>query len=162
MTITRTGSPGSLIFLGVIFFVVGALMMWTHSKQARFTPVQGIIQSSEIAKKTTTQPGAKTSSYSWYLLVEYEYSVDGQNYKNNRISAKVPMSDAALGQPPSDKLVALSEKFVPGQPVTVYVSPKNPSKSILLHAANYGVWGILIGFLFFAGALYWRRLRAAS
>jgi len=135
-------------------------MMWNHSKKASFVATQGIVQSSKIEKRASSQPGAKTGSLSWYLLVEYEYNVDGQSYKNDNISTEVPMSDAALDQPPSKKLVTLSEKFVPGEPVTVYVSPKNPNKSILLHAPNYGIWGVIIGLVFFAGAFYWARFRA--
>ncbi|MDA8708250.1 DUF3592 domain-containing protein [Hellea sp.] len=162
MRITRTGSPGSLIIIGLIFFICGALMMFNHFKQSGFVAKQGIVKSTKIEKQSSTQPGSKTGSISWYLLVEYEYSVDGQTYQNDNISSVIPMSDAGLGQAPSKKLVALSKKFVLGEAVTVYVSPKNPNKTILLHAPNYGIWGVLIGFLFFAGAFYWSRLRAGG
>ncbi|MDA8708254.1 DUF3592 domain-containing protein [Hellea sp.] len=162
MRITRTGSPGSLIIIGLIFFICGALMMFSHFKQSGFKQITGTVVSSDIVKKIETQSESTTSSTSWYLLVEYEYTVEGQTYQNDNISSAIPMSDAGLGQAPSKKLVALSKKFVPGETVTVYVSPRNPNKTILLHAPNYGIWGVLIGFIFFAGAFYWSRLRAGG
>jgi len=162
MRITRTGSPGSLIIIGLIFFIFGALMMFNHSKEAGFKKIDGTVISTDVVKRTETRSGSTTSSTSWYLLVEYEYSVDGQTYQNDNISSAIPMSDAGLGQAPSKKLVALSKTFVPGEAVTVYVSPRNPNKTILRHAPNYGIWGVLIGFLFFAGAFYWARLRAGG
>lgn len=161
-TITRTGVPSGLIILGLIFLIFGALMMFNNLKEAGFTPTAGQIISSDIVKRTETRSTETTSSISWYLAVEYSYSVDGQSYKSDNISSEVPMSDAARGQSPSKKLVALSERFVPGEAITVYVSPRNPKKSILLHAPNYGIWGVLIGFLFFAGAFWWARARSGQ
>jgi len=158
--VTKTGGPSGLIILGLIFFVFGTLMMWNNNKEKRFKATSGIIQTSEIKKITTTQSGASTSSISWYLLINYEYTVNGKTYKSDNISSEIPMSDAALNQAPSQELLRLAEKFKPNTPVTVYVSPKNFKKSILIHSPNYGIWGVIIGLSFFAGATYWYKLRS--
>ncbi|MDA8708242.1 DUF3592 domain-containing protein [Hellea sp.] len=162
VTITKTGSPGGLIILGLIFFVCGALLTYQNLKEMRYQAISGFVQTSEIKKIAKTRSGSKTSSVAWYLLVDYEYTVDGKLYKSDNVASATPMSDSFNDKPPSKKLLALAEKFKQGEQVTVYIDRNKPYKSILLHSPYYGIWGILIGFLFFAGALYWRRLRAAS
>ncbi|MDA8708244.1 DUF3592 domain-containing protein [Hellea sp.] len=162
ITITKTGAPSGLIILGLMFFVTGALMMFQNAKETSWQAVQGVVINSDIVREEKTLTGNTTSAKSWYLQVTYEYTLDGVTYQNNEISSAPLNSNASGDTPPSKKLVALSKRFVSGEAVTVYVSPKNPNKSILLHAPNYGIWGVLIGFLFFAGASYWSRLRAGS
>jgi len=129
------------------------MMMRQHFLEGRYEPVADTILASEIKKVTRTKSGSSTSTISWNLLVNYEYEIDGQTYQSDRIAFKVKKSDASLNKQPSKKPVALSDTFVPVEAVTVYVSPKIKSRDILLHTPNYGIWAVLIGFFFFAGAL---------
>jgi len=162
VTVTKTGSPSGLIILGFIFLIFGALMMFNNSKESGFKATTGTVLESDVSKRTETRTTETTSSISWYLNVKYEYNFEGKTYVGDNISSTPPMSDAGLGQGPSEKLVKLFEMFKAGDEITVYVSPRNPNKTILLHSPNYGIWGVLIGFLLFAGAFWWARLRSGQ
>jgi len=157
MTSTKSIMFQALTLLGVVFLIVGAMMVLQNRKEASYQPVEGLIKEAELKKRISTRSGEKTSSWGWELYVTYEYVFDGQIYESNNVSSKLPTSDASLDKSPSKKLLALADRLKTGKTVTVYVSSKHPHRSILLHTKNYGLGLLAISGLLFALAFYLAR-----
>jgi hypothetical protein len=106
----------TLIFLGVVFMVVGILMYTT----------------TERPNSWSTTPGTVTDSYvvddgsSYYPVVKYRYQVSGVEYANHKIKY---LEDAQV----TDRSVAeaVAQKYPVGASVTVYYDPSDPGSSVL-------------------------------
>ena len=157
MTSTKSVMFQALIFLGIVFLIIGAMMVLQNRKEGHFYPVEGVMKTSQVEKISRTRPGSKTSSVGWELIVTYEYEVDGDIYENDEIASERPGSEAIFNTPPSKELLALAEKFKAGKTVTVYVAPNRPHVSILLKSKNYGLGLLAISGLLFALAFYLAR-----
>jgi len=156
---TKSGIAQSLVILGVIFLIIGAMMTYQNRKESRFYPVEGVMKTSEIKYVDSAGSAGKLGSKSWFLNVIYEYEVDGKIYESDNIASESPLSSADLNKPPSKKLTALAEKFAVGKTVTVtvYVSPTYPHRAMLLRTRNYGLWLLAISGLLFALAFHLAR-----
>ena len=77
---TKLGIAQSLVILGVIFLIIGAMMTYQNRKESRFYPVEGVMKTSEIKYVDSAGSAGKLGSKSWFLNVIYEYEVDGKIY----------------------------------------------------------------------------------
>lgn len=144
----------ALALMGMVF--VGVLWKaWQRAEETRhWTPTPARIVSSQVKSEQPT-----TSSPTVYrVMIRYTYSFGGKDYTSERYRRV----DGPKGN--SEDAEALREQFTPGQQVTCYVRPEQPSFAILKHDTRAALYTIWFPLLFVVGGLRmaWAALRSRS
>jgi hypothetical protein len=112
-------------------FIIGfGFLAWRAWQVRQASPgwpsVEGEIIASRAFARNETGDQRGTPTHEWLTEVHYRYTVNGVNYKGNRIRA--------LGRLHFDQASAIQEltPFQAGQHVPVYYDPKDPSSSVLV------------------------------
>ena len=134
--IREYAGPRWLLFLGIVLFVGGTLLVINQSRAVerheyvRLWPTtDGVVISSEVAGERAFHPE-----------VVYEYQVLGQTYQGLS-TLQVP----GFGGKRKRDEVATKEiaNYWPGRTVTVYYNPDDPSESLLHTRLEWAVYGQL-------------------
>ena len=72
--------------------------------------------------------------------VSYRYAYEGREYVGSRLSFGTP-----VGLNPALASLAGASRYQPGQPVTVFVDPKDPSRAVLRRSAPSSLVFALMG-----------------
>lgn len=147
-----------LAFMGIALAIAGALfvvMLWTAWQRAeetrRWIATSAKVLSSQLRPVQAT-PNSPTK---FAIQVRYEYVYQGQTHISERIrrvnSPKRNHDDAE----------ALREEYTPGQTITCYVKPDEPTFAILKHESRAALYSIWFPLLFVVGGLRmaWAALR---
>jgi len=142
-------SKQSSIFVSFIFalvFVVGGWLFYKHVSQTiideanaskDWPTVQGMVSFSDI--RSSISDGDEMYS----VDVEYNYTVQAENYSGNRITA-VTSSASSLSAVENDL-----SKYPEGEIVRVYYNPEAPGISMLEPGAGFFTYVITYGPLLF-------------
>ncbi len=150
----------TLSVLLVLAIVVG-LLLWAGYRiyMAKTTEnwptTQGTITEvsyEKVSHKEASQGGTRGEiSYTVYIpILSYEYGVDGRKYTSDRVA----YTDIVAGN--LRDLNLFLRKYRRGMPITVYYSPRNSSKSVLVPGINWAdfyvreVSGMVLWFLMIA------------
>ncbi|MCG6157513.1 DUF3592 domain-containing protein [Rubinisphaera margarita] len=156
MTERKKPLVGVLIFAGVFLYLgwevvrqeTGAL----HGGSASTTwpTTEGRVISSTVQTKHGT--GGDPSRY--FPVVEYEYTVNGESLRGDRISYDTQLMAQSSA-------AAIAKRYAAGREVTVFYDPDAPADSVIDPGASRTSWlGIAVGVVFVvvAGAMLIARL----
>ena len=146
---SNTSSEGyAFLAIGlVIFLIVGGLLsfadIWlldryNESQDSKDWPTAiGTIEESYIEKSTDSD-----GNTTYYLVIEYSYSIDGTDYDNSAIGMWGASSEWGHGDPWA--IDEYLEKFPEGEEAKIYYNPDDYRDSVL----EPGVSGLLYFLLF--------------
>jgi hypothetical protein len=137
-----------LMGLALIAMGTGATLWlwgsWTRAKETRaWTPSPAIVLSSQVL---TDRPSVH-SPLRYSADVRYRYTYQGKTFPSSRIK-RVDGSSAH-----KDVAEALAAKYWPGQSVTCYVNPAQPTFAILELPSRAAVFSIWFPLLFVVGGV---------
>lgn len=119
---------------------------WEVRKAMRWRRTEGRITHSAITARRvrTAQTHAGTQGRGDrevrnFADIRYEYSVNGQRFKGQRVS---------IGEDPGNFRVAETlARYPVGKQVVVHYDPENPAEAVLENEAPEGVWGTMAAFV---------------
>lgn len=133
---------------GLIFVVVGLVLLLVSISQRKkakaaeaWPTVPGVVLSSGLQENHHYDSSDHRTEINYEPVVQYQYSLMGQNYTGTHIS---------FGNMSYDYRTA-SKKIAPypqGTPVTVHYDPNNPTNAVLETKAAGGVMLLIMGILF--------------
>jgi hypothetical protein len=146
---------GTAIALAGLVFVFGlGWAGWRALETRQWPQVEGTVKSVGIE----TQRATFSSPVTFVVRVKYEYLAEGQTRMSDRLKRRQgPTSDL-------EKAQATKQQFVPGQKVTVWFNPADPSYAVLRHeslGALYSIWFPML-FVVGGGVMAWRAWRGGS
>lgn len=152
MTASTPPHAGSwwLAFMGLVLAIAGAIfvgVLWTAWQRAeetrRWTPTPAQVISSQVIPE---QENA-SSPTKYRPVVRYKYTAGGKEFVSDRIRRV----NGPKGNP--DDAEAIREQFTPGQAVTCYVRPDDPTFAILQHSTRAALYTLWFPLLFVVGGL---------
>ena len=137
--------PGLFLLVGIVFSVIGISNVSQAGRTWDWPFVEGKVVSSQvIAGQPSRNPannGAPNHGVSYYPVVKYEFSVDGNSYLGDQVFVgRVGLARRSSAQ-------AIVGKYRPNQSVTVYYDPVSPSQCVLERGAQWSTY-----FFVFIGA----------
>lgn len=132
---------GVFCVIGLIFFLLGALAMYSQFQSQSWPSVVGVINTVNITSRHSCGKGGCSTIY--YFHPTYNYSVGGIQYSGTQLSlggssfSNIAQVDAAANE------------YAPGSHPNIYYNPSSPSQAVLQIGINwsYAVFGI-VGFIF--------------
>ncbi len=153
------------LIMGSVFLWMGVRDILQGRSSKSWPGVEGVVRSCEVKQFQDSQTGRvgrlrfrTPGEISHRAVVQFRYEIEDENYYG-----KATLNDGN-DSPSMLEVMALADRYEPGDPITVLYDPKNPEVSILEVGQNSGAWsGVLFGLaLFGAGGvgvvLCWKRL----
>lgn len=132
------------LLAGLALILFGSWMASTAKVADTWPTVQGKVLSADV--RSPHKSGS--SSQSFHLEVEYEYTVDGKRYTSNRYQLGSGPSHGNHGDVESAK--ADAEKYPVGSEITVHYHPENPHSAVLQTGVSWGGYvPLILGVPFF-------------
>jgi hypothetical protein len=138
---TRKSMMTLLIIAGVIAIVAGVVSPYvTAQSAADHESTSGTVISSDVLTTETLEDGETV--YKNYPVVEYEYTVDGERYTNDRIylsRGTCSPGGEICGTREYDRSTSAErflEDYPEGEDVTVYYDSGNPGGSSTTHIVD--------------------------
>jgi hypothetical protein len=177
--IIERGIPLGVIITiaGICALIFGFVWMREDIKRKNSLVTTGYLQSAKIEKvnrarlyiEARRSDPLREPQYQydtvWTIVVEYEYSVDGQKYYGDRTtsSREVEVIENE-SQQPSVRLNTLLSTLKPGNPIQVYYNASDPEDSFLVFVSNpniqraylIGSFCLLLGLVFTGFCLAFR------
>ena len=125
-----------LVWGSLMFFVYSTPFYPEAIASYKWQSVDGEIVTSKIGTK-----GTSTSGVSSYPIIEYSYSVDGQEYKNDRFKIGI-QSVSESGPHAYEDMI---KKYHLNKIVKVYHSARKPENAVLEPGINIRIYGFTIG-----------------
>ncbi len=131
----RSGLPFALalLFLGMATLCWGTSAVLGAAGNTNWPATEGVVLRAEVEETTYTRRdsnGVHTSRTVYTPKIEYGYTVDGQDYTNTAIGSDVSEIRSGI----------YAGQYAPGNPITVYYNPKDPSKAVLSPGLSWGVF----------------------
>lgn len=153
-------------WIGPLFMLVGAALaagyLWIILIQLQpyqWPQTNGTVISSNIRdEKKSSKDGTKTYSYP---VIHYKYHVDGREYQSDVYIRNYKSASGSLVAKSIDYAPAVVRRYPPGQSVTVYYYPDDPSIAALeRRVQSFVIVSFIIGLFFVvAGFLIYRGMR---
>jgi len=138
---------------GGVFFLVGAITLFfvirnrqKSSASMSWPSTPGTITASSVRENSSTDEDGHVS-YTYSPVVEYDFTVNNQNYKGKRINYGVSASSSY------EKARQETDRFNPGMQVTVYYNPEKPGEAVLEKKVVKSKGGLILGIVFMVLAL---------
>lgn len=112
------------ILIALVFIVIGVRARLRASASRSWPSTMGRVLSASVEARTSTSSEGGTST-SYYPVVLYEYQVNGQTYRNNRLTLGSQMGSG------SGWAQGRAAQYPTGSIVQVYYNPENPLDSTL-------------------------------
>jgi hypothetical protein len=129
---------------------LGALLLWLGWRNRKkvqasmeWPYVPGRIISASVREDRTQGDQETADTTSYYPVVEYEYIVEQQLYRGNRLSF------VDKGQSSRQKALAQVQVFQPGSPVWVFYNPAKPIDCVLERTAHSNNFVLILGGIIF-------------
>lgn len=106
-----------LVSFIALFFIGGPVI--ADLGTSNWTPTDGVINDSGVDSSTDGEGGT-----TYCLWVEYDYTYEGRTYSGHVVSFSKDNSCSSWAD-------EADEDYPPGEEVTVYVNPENPSEAVL-------------------------------
>ncbi|MDJ1140778.1 DUF3592 domain-containing protein [Marinicella marina] len=141
--------------LTVLFFVVGAWLLFTAAQSMTWPSVDGKVVESKVVGRIN-QAGDTLRRYIDYVVeVKYSYFYQGELYFSERYSLGTGTTvKDGFDDKYSARVWLLKSPFTADQPVTVYFDPDNPQSSVLKTGILWSTWVPMIMALC-CGVLTW-------
>lgn len=148
---TRSGFSKLLLGLGILLLVGGVVGPYYTAEAAQgHETTEGTVLSSDVEVVFDQQAGERKN----YPVVEYEYTVDGQQYTNNRMylqSGSCTPDETVCGVSEYDsnlQAVREANNYPEGETVEVHYDPDDPTTSYLESVRSFpSIEHIILGFL---------------
>lgn len=136
----------ALLFLSVGVLSVGLAIrnLLKGSASRRWPQVQGRILRALVLVQTESEGGD-----SYTPQVEYEYTVEGIEYRGKRL--RYGQTTGSWGRKQAKRTIG---RFTVGGPAPVWFNPRKPADSVLVRGTSWGNLAILFAGLVFVGAGY--------
>lgn len=121
------------LFMGSCMILAGLVMVFLAHRSASWPPTIGVVIKSHV-----NHLGGDGNS--WKPVVEYEFEIDGEKFKGNRL--RLFTGTCFIPQLAQKQITAYAE----GQSVKVYFNPRNPNHSVLLPGIA-GSWVAISGMI---------------
>jgi len=140
----------SIVFLvlGVIFGVLGAIFLIVgirsrnKAKASLQWPVaQGVVLSSTVIEHQDYDEDDHRTSISYEPVVQYRYSVGGQDFSGNKLAFGANRFDSGRAQ-------GMANQYPAGATVNVHYNPNNPGEAVIETKAAGGTLFLIIGIVF--------------
>jgi hypothetical protein len=123
------------------------LQLWQKVRQSQAWPsASGTVLKSRISRSTTFIKGRNVTRYT--PLVDYEYSVNGKQYKGKEI-----MFGWAPNYRSEGRAQAYMDRYPAGSQVTLFYNPSKPREAVLERHFSGQLGDFLIGLL--AAVIFW-------
>ena len=141
----------ALFALGITIYtfyrLFQVLQLWQKVRESQAWPsAGGTVLKSRVSRSTTFMKGRNVTRYT--PLVDYEYSVNGKQYKGKQI-----MFGWAPAYLSEGRALAYMDRYPAGSPVTLFYNPSQPRESVLERHFSGQLGDFLIGLL--ASAIFW-------
>ena len=138
-------SDGSLsgaamgMVIGILFAAAGGYMIYDQRQAVENADrVEATVVGTDVREASGSD---KSSGTSYYPVVEYRYTYDGQEYTNDNV---FPGSRSrSTGKARAEEIAS---EYDLGETVTVHVDPENPSESFLIQETDYLIPALFGGF----------------
>lgn len=139
-----------LIALGLALTALYSQSLWEGWRSTHWQATPGVMTEARIAK---TRSPRSTNPY-WEPRLRYRYIVDGQEHEGSRLSYDQEKTLDREGLQ-----ARLTQEWLPGTAVTVWVDPANPGKAVLKQGASgWLVVFVGVGFVFIGVGVHLFRL----
>ena len=126
------GDAQGILFWATVFITMACLAsFWIQWRVAAWPSVIGKLNMLKIGGTGPSLPGDQGH---YYLEAEYEYSVDGVNYKGNNVSLSVIWTRSGFLYLLRRQIAAVNQ--MPGEKVEVFYNPNKPQKSYLIKSSD--------------------------
>jgi hypothetical protein len=123
------------------------LALWQKARQSQaWSSAGGTVLKSRISRSSTFMKGRNVTRYT--PLVDYEYSVNGKQYKGKQI-----MFGRAPAYLSEGRAQAYMDRYPAGSQVTLFYNPSQPRESVLERHFSGQLGDFLIGLL--AAVVFW-------
>jgi hypothetical protein len=146
---------GAIAFLaaGIFMLVTGSSWLLEYRRSATWPPVPAVVES--IEREQLDQ--------SWRIRCTYRFTYDGREYRSSRVSLTGQGSSGGKGEDADHfaKLEDLEKHAAAASPVTCFVNPADPTRSVLLRRFEWRMyllplsglafvlWGPILLFLYY-------------
>jgi len=130
------------IVIVIIVVVAASIGLSKLSSSRNWPATEGKVMSSSVEEMRQTNQmliNEGASNFEYKVNVQYEYSVDGQSYVGNVVSAGLPSIFDSKAD--ADNLVA---EYSAGKKIEVFYEPDRPQNAALITAKSIPVVGIAI------------------
>jgi hypothetical protein len=136
-----------LILFSLVWLAISVFVMRRSLGSRSWPRTVGTVVSAEV-KRTVTN-GIPVNSVSYEPYVKYTYSVRGQQYAHDKLTAAVT---PGIREPAGAG--AIVAKYPIGHQVTVFYNPADPGDAVLVAGGSSGNWYfVLIGCALFAASV---------
>ena len=139
-----------LACMGLVLAVLGTVftgVLWHSWRLAEETRSWAATPAKILSSQVITDQATPHSPVKFRAVVRYQYQFGGGVYHTDRIRR----SDGPKGY--REDAEALREEFTPGQAVTCWVNPEEPSYAVLKHDTRAPLYSIWFPLLFVVGGL---------
>ncbi len=127
--------PWSMVLIGTLALYVGIRNVLNARESTSWASVEGKISKSDVRIQIgSSGDQAGTSSASYHADIEYDYAVDGKNFKGSRITF------GEFGTADRSDAETIRNKYPEGISVTVYYKPNDYQVSLLEPGLRTSVW----------------------
>lgn len=126
----------------LITFAVAAYGFLKLSSSRNWISTQGKVTSASIEpiyKNNTQQSAVADQSFNYKVNIRYEYSVDGQTFMGDQLTAGLP--NIVTHKNDADDLLTT---YSPDSISAIYYNPANPSQSALITGKSIPIAGFII------------------
>jgi hypothetical protein len=133
------------IVLGLFFLLRGLPGLFQALAALGWRRAEGQILGAGTAGYTSAAGGGHGRAHMVRGVASYRYTHEGREYLGSRVSFGTP-----LGLNPALASLAGASRYAPGQAVTVFVHPKDPSRAVLRRSAPSSLIFVAMGAFFLA------------
>jgi hypothetical protein len=127
------------VAIGVIFLVVSIVNRKKASASQNWPAAQGQVTYSSVREEVNTDENGV--SYSYIPVVQYTYTVMGQQFTGNRISFGAQNNARKAAE-------EVATRYSPGSAVTVHYNPDKPQEATLETKAGGSTLFLIVGIIF--------------
>lgn len=115
-----------------MFAAAGGYLIYDQQQAVREAEqVEATVVDTDV-RESTSSGGTRNGGTSYYPVVEYRYTYDGQQYTNDNV---FPGSSSRSTS--RSRAEEIADEYDQGDTATVYVDPENPSESFLIQETDY-------------------------
>ena len=144
------GDPESILLIFAVYFLaMGALSLRYQLRMQAWPRKRGKLLQSRLAHVAGFEWNPAHKAYATDAL--YEYQVDGQTYRGQKVSPWVMVATHNVRFVLQKQLDRI--EVGPGNEVSVFYDPKNPSRAVLIKPGTLGM-AVTVSMALFPLALY--------
>lgn len=142
---------GVVGLFGLFLVGMGLLTLWKGIQMSAWPSVEGVVTACRLQERREQVAYSDRSTrtmVSFEPMVDYYYSVDGQNYAGQRISPIEKRFARQLAQ-------KMLDRYPVGTPIHVRYNPQNPAEAFLSVSVSWsGLGFVLAGVALIAAAIW--------